>query len=330
MEKNIMEKIIKLDYPYYNLYYKFNKKNILNIIKNFVPDIYYDKFDEIKNMKIQKYIINDTQYFIIKDIYKKTSIINNITDYFSESVRVNCKFGNYLSPMEYWNKNKIIILKKTYKKYKKISIHNVREIIIYNTKLCNNFRISVALSVLQHFKPQKWLDISAGWGDRLLSAIFYKINLYVSCDPNLDLHPCYDNMIKTFVPESKRKNFIIYKNGFLEAPIKDEDFDIVFSSPPFFKLEIYSGHKENSVVQYDSEKSWCDNFFVKSLIKAYNLLKKNGHMILYMSASDYVMYKMYSLGNIMEYKGQIYFYEKVPRGMFVWKKNKDDKITSLE
>ena len=325
-----MDKYLKLDYPYYNLYYKFNKKNIINDVKKFSPEIYYYKFDKLKNMNIEKYIINNSQYFIIKDTYEKTSNINNITDYFSESVRIKCKFGNYLSPKEYWNKNKIEILKKTYQKYKKLSIYNIRETIFYNTKLCNNFRVSVALSVLQHFKPKKWLDISAGWGDRLLSAIFYKIKLYVSTDPNLDLHPCYQNMIETFVSESKRKNFIIYKNGFLEAPIIEEKFDIVFSSPPFFTLEIYSDYKENSVVQYNSEKSWCDNFFVKSLIKAYNLLKKNGHIILYMGGSEYVMNKMHLLDNIMEYKGQIYFYEKVPRGMFVWKKIKNNKITSLE
>jgi hypothetical protein len=325
-----MADFLSLEYPYYNLYYKFDKKKILKSIKNFSPTIYYNKFDKLKNLKIEKYIIdNHYQYFIIKDIYEKTSTINNITDYFSETVRIKCKFGNFISPKDYWDKNKLEILKKTQERYKKINIYNIREIIFHNTKLCNNFRITVALAILQHFNAKKWLDISAGWGDRLLSAIFYKIKLYVSCDPNLDLHPCYDNMINTFVPKSKQKNFIIHKNGFLEAPIKDEKFDIVFSSPPFFTLEIYSKHKENSVKQFSTEKSWCDNFFVKSLIKAYNLLKKNGHIILYMGGSEYVMNKMHLLDNIMEYKGQIYFYEKVPRGMFVWKKIKNNKINSL-
>jgi 16S rRNA G966 N2-methylase RsmD len=219
---------------------------------------------------------------------------------------------------------------KTIQDKKELNIYNIRETIFFNTKLCNNFRITVALTILEYFKPKKWLDISAGWGDRLLSAIFYKIKLYVSCDPNLDLHPCYDNIIETFVPESKRKNFKIYKNGFLEAPITDKNFDIVFSSPPFFTLEIYSDFNENSVKQFATEKLWCDNFFVKSLIKAYNLLKKDGYMILYMGGSDYIMNKMHLLINIMDYKGQIYFYEKFPRGIYVWKKIRNNKIVSLE
>ena len=324
-----MNNYLNLEYPYYNLYYKLNKKQILKDIKNFIPEIYYNKLDNLRNIKFEEYknIENNLKfkYFIIKDIYTKTSFINNITDYFSEHIRIKCKFKNYPSPYEYWSKYKKNIIEKT----KELNLYNIRETIFFDTKLCNNFRITVALAVLQHFKPKKWLDISAGWGDRLLSAIFYKIKLYVSCDPNLDLHPCYDNMINTFVPDSKKKNFIIYKNGFLEAPIKDKNFDIVFSSPPFFTLETYSTFEENSIMKYKDEKSWCDNFFVKSLIKAYNLLKKDGHMILYMGGSDYVMKKMHLLDNIMDYRGQIYFYEKIPRGIYVWKKINNKIINSL-
>ena len=82
-------------------------------------------------------------------------------------------------------------------------------------------------------------------------------------------------------------------------------------------------------MKYKDEKSWCDNFFVKSLIKAYNLLKKDGHMILYMGGSEYVMKKMHLLNNIMDYRGQIYFYEKVQRGIYVWKKINNKLISSL-
>jgi hypothetical protein len=321
-----MENYINLEYPYYNLYYNLDKKKILKDIKNFIPEIYFNKFNQLKNMKIEKYKLN---YFIIKDIYTKTAHINDITDYFSESIRVKCKFKKYLSPYEYWNKNKKDILNKTLEKYKKLNIYNIRETIFFNTKLCNNFRITVALAILQHFKPKKWLDISAGWGDRLLSAIFNKIKIYESCDPNLDLHPCYQNMINTFLPESKKKNFIIHKNGFLEASFINKNFDIVFSSPPFFTLEIYSTHSENSVKKHSTEKDWCDNFFVKSLVKAYNLLKKDGYMILYMGGSEYVMNKMHLLDKIMDYNGQIYFYDTSPRGIYVWKKISNKKIISL-
>jgi 16S rRNA G966 N2-methylase RsmD len=313
-----MDKFLLLDYPYYNLYYKFSKKDFLKEVKDYIPKIYEEIPKNIsKYNHIEKY---NKKYFIIKETYNDTKNINNITDYFSEKVRINCRFGNYISPQDYWNKNKRYIIEKSIKKYKILNVYNIREIIYENTKLCNNFRITVALTILNYFKPKKWLDISAGWGDRLISALLYKIKLYVSCDPNLDLHPCYNEMINTFATPSKKNNFIIYKNGFLEAPLPNEKFDIVFSSPPFFTLEKYSSYNENSLTKISTEKEWCDKFFIPSLMKAYKYLKKDGHIILYMGGSPYVMEKMHFLDKIMEYKGIIYFYEKKPRGMFVWKK----------
>ena len=316
----------KIDYPYYNKYYNLNKKEVLKNIKNYKPTILNSIPKELIKYSLQKY---DNSYFIIKEKYLKNLYINSITDYYSESVRVKCKIGNNISPYEYWNKNKKIIIEKTKKKYGTLNIQNLREMIYFNAKLCNNFRITVSLPVLEYFKPKSWLDISAGWGDRLLSAIFYKISLYVSCDPNLELHKYYDLMIDTFVTKSKKKNFIIHKRGFLESPIEKMDFDIVFSSPPFFNLEKYSNYNENSIKKYCTEKDWCKYFCIPCLIKAYNHLKDGGHLILYMGGSDYIINSIHKLDSIMEYKGVIYFYEKKPRAMYVWKKNSKNKIEKV-
>jgi len=325
-----MNNFLNLEYPYYNLYYKLNKKHFLTIVKELNPIIYYDKLpNKLNKQHIEKY---DDKYFIIDYDYDNTYEINNITNYFSENVRVKCVFGKYISAFEYWTKNKKQILLKTLQQYKVLNIKTIQDTIFFSTKLCNNFPIVPAITILKHFKAKRWLDISAGWGDRLIAAILCKLKLYVAADPNLDLHPCYDKIIKTFVAPDKQKNYIIYKNGFIEAPlpdIKDVKFDLVFSSPPFFTLEKYSNYKENSITQFKSEKEWCDNFFVKSLIKAYNHLKKNGTMILYMAAHGYIGEQMHKLSKIMNYKGQIYFFENKPRGMFVWIKTKNNIINSL-
>ena len=106
-------------------------------------------------------------------------------------------------------------------------------------------------------------------------------------------------------------------------------FDIVFSSPPFFTLEKYSSYEDNSITHYKDEETWCDQFFVKSLIKCYNHLEKDGHMILYMGGSKYVFDRMFKLNNVMAYKGVMYFYDNKPRAMYVWKKLKDGKIDKL-
>lgn len=335
ISSNSLAKIVYngcIQYPYYNIYYKFDKKHTLQMVKNFKPVIYNPKNiieipQNMRKFSFDKY--DDSSYFIIKDDWKKNEEINKITDYFSESVRVNCSFGDSLCPLVYWENNKVEILENTIKKYKDLNIHNIREYLFEKTRFCNNFRISVALTVLNHFKPKKWLDISSGWGDRLLSALLYKVERYVSTDPNKDLHPCYNKIIQTFLPKAKRDKITIHKEGFEDIDLKDEMFDIVFSSPPFFTLEKYSSYEDNSITHYKDEETWCDKFFVKSLIKCYNHLEKDGHMILYMGGSKYVFDRMFKLNNIMTYKGVMYFYDNKPRAMYVWKKLNDGKIDKL-
>jgi hypothetical protein len=301
------------------------------MVKDFKPIIYNPtNIIEIpQNMRKFSFDKYDNSYFIIKDDWKKNEELNNTTDYFSESVRVNCSFANSLCPLVYWENNKVEILENTIKKYKDLNIHNIREYLFEKTRFCNNFRISVALTVLNHFKPKKWLDISSGWGDRLLSALLYKVERYVSTDPNNDLHPCYNKIMETFVSKAKRDKITIHKEGFENVDLKDEMFDIVFSSPPFFTLEKYSSYEDNSITHYTDEKTWCTQFFIKSLIKCYNHLEKDGHMILYMGGSKYVFDQMFKLNNVMKYKGVIYFYDNKPRAMYVWKKLSDGKIDKL-
>ncbi len=314
-----MEQFLKLNYPYYNLYYDFNKKKIKKIIKDFKPIIYTKIPDNMKHIKFDKY---ENKYFIIYDNWETNLELNRITDYFSEKARVKCSFGKYIAPYDYWQQNKKYILTETVKQYKKLSISNIQEIINQKNKLCNNFRISVAMAVLQYFKPKTWLDISAGWGDRLLAAIFSNLKLYYSVDPNKDLHPCYKNMIETLVEKKNRKNFVIIEDGFEKVKLPNIKFDIVFSSPPFFTLEIYSKHENDSLVNYgSSELHWFDNFLMPCIIKACNHIEIGGHFVLYIGTS--YMDKIFeNLKSTMNYKGIIYFYDTKDRKMFVWQKIK--------
>lgn len=305
------------DYPYLFKMKDINVSEIITHSSTFSPVIFdghlnRDKFDPSVISELETF---DNGYLVIYDNWKDTNHLNSITDLFSESVRVKCNFKRYLSPIQYWNKHKKYIWTKIAKK----DIYKLREYLYANTKLCNNFRITVALAILQIFKPKKWLDISAGWGDRLISAILYGVDLYVAADPNLDLHPCYDRIIQTLVPVNKQSNFVIYPTGFEKTPLPNTKFDIVFSSPPFFDIEQYSTHTGDSL-QYSTEKAWCDNFLWPSLIKSYIHLKRNGHMILYMSGSPFVLSYLKKLDKLMKYKGIIYFMDTRPRSMYVWQK----------
>ena len=324
-----------LDFPYLKYYFILNKNDIFSYLKNFKPTIYNNNNNNnISNYHFQQY---DGKYVIIEENWSKYLYINSITDYFSEPIRINCLFLGSIRPIEYWNINKKNILEKIKYNNNNNKIEMLREHIYNNVKVCNNFRISLCLTILNIFKPKTWLDISSGWGDRLLSAIFYKIDLYCGTDPNLELHQYYNEMINYFVDKKDRHKFILLKDGFeTDINIPNIKFDIVFSSPPFFDLETYSTNKSDSIMKYSKSDQWATNFLLQTLIKSYNYLKKDGHLILYINDPDYVKKQLNKLNNVMKYMGIIYFYDietknnpKKIRKIFVWKKIKDDLIIKL-
>ena len=285
--------------------------------------------DEVKPLhNISNNVIQDG-YYIIKSTWDDNLELNNLTDYFTEPCRIECTFKFSLSPLKYWIKNKQLLLDELKQNHLAVNNYNVRELMYSKgNKPCNNFRISVCLEVLKLFKPTKWLDISAGWGDRLLSALLYTpLEVYCGVDPNPCLHPFYKEMIKTFDPQ-QRKKCILIKDGFETARLPDIKFDLVFSSPPFFDLEIYSSNTANSFKKYEKEENWFSRFLIPSIYKSINYLEPNGYLILYMGESKTTNYipKMIKLINAkMRNIGMLYYTDSSVRNsklreFYCWQK----------
>ena len=72
--------------------------------------------------------------------------------------------------------------------------------------------------------------------------------------------------------------------------LKEKDFDLVFTSPPFFKLESYTNNKKQSNKNYSTLKEWFENFLIISVKKACNVIIEGGHMALYISDYTNVKY----------------------------------------
>jgi len=339
------------EYPFYKNAYKLNLSRITHIIKTMKQQLYIytkppnnykgypaHKFKTLdigtkqigKQQQNRKQQQNQKQqYYIIKSAWNDNIELNSLTDYFTEPCRIQCTFKNRQSPLEYWNKNRQSILASLKNKHQQSTIHNLQEEIYIRNKPCNNFRISVCLEVLNLFKPKKWLDISAGWGDRLLSALLYaqlntQFQMYCGVDPNPCLHPYYQEMIQTFTT-TKKANYILIQDGFETAKLPDTKFDLVFSSPPFFDLEIYSKANANSLVKYKGEDGWFNGFLMPSLNKANEYLENDGHLVLYMGESQGTKYipKMVELMNArMKNIGMFYYTDSVKiREFFCWRKN---------
>jgi RimJ/RimL family protein N-acetyltransferase/16S rRNA G966 N2-methylase RsmD len=311
-----------------NTYYELTKEKFFELVNNFKPKIIDKIPEQMKDKhKIVKY---NNNYLLIQEKWNENEELNNVTDYFTESERIKCNFKNKISPHEYWIENRTGIL-KSFKMVNdgKNKIKTIRDTMYRRTKFCNNFRITVAITILKLFNARKWLDISAGWGDRLLSAIACKLDAYVGVDPNEELHEHYDEMIEMLVEPEKRKNFILIKDGFETATLPKNNYDIVFSSPPFFDLEVYSTYEKDSLITHTTVDKWYDDFLIVSLKKAIDNLIIGGHMILYMgesTATHYIDNMISYVNTKMKYTGSIYYYYEnvyIPRQMYVWKKVSD-------
>ena len=82
--------------------------------------------------------------------------------------------------------------------------YNVRESLFQLVKEATLFKLTFCKSILQILSPNndttkcKWLDLAAGWGDRLLTAIASNVQYYVGFDPNKDLEEGHSKMISLF------------------------------------------------------------------------------------------------------------------------------------
>lgn len=313
---NTNNDITKIKFPYYNLFYDFSISKFKKLVKDNNPKIINHIPDNIVNRnEITRF--ND-KYLFIELNWNSSEELDSITDYFTEKCRIQCHTSDKITPLDYWKKNKDQLINKT------TNLKELRSIVYKNSGYCSGFRISVALTVLKIFKAKKWLDISAGWGDRLISAIGYDVDLYCGVDPNECLHSNYQKIIKTLVPLKDQDKYILIKDGFETAKLPNEKFDLVFSSPPFFDVEVYSTNKEDSITQYKKGDDWYNKFLLPSIRKANDYLTDNGHLVLYIGEGKTYKYLDKMLNDVnkfMNYKGKFFYYyddTHYLKRFFVW------------
>jgi DNA modification methylase len=119
-------------------------------------------------------------------------------------------------------------------------------------------------------------------------------------------------------------------DGFENAVIPDNTYDLVFTSPPFFDFELYENDKGQSVEKFNTLEKWLHGFMYPYIEKSFKAMTIGGHFGLYIS--DYTgvsftkkvfQYIEQNLPN-MKYFGDIHYWiknnPKVVRTMFFWKK----------
>ena len=213
---------------------------------------------------------------------------NYITDYFVAESRYTAQKYNFPTPREAFLSDPELNKKiEEYRKRFKITRmtnsqkHNILRLIMNGYKICQLFPIDLALSIFMDVKPKRILDMCAGWGDRLIAAILYGAE-YVGVDPNTSIN--YNNIIEVFSLKAFGEGFSpknrcrVISDGFEYAELEGE-FDLMFSSPPYFNCEKYSTDPKQSF-NYGEFADWMNKFMYPSLDKIYRHLCAGGQYMM--------------------------------------------------
>lgn len=259
---------------------------ILNFLRN-NPECYLPDMIEVNN---------DLDRFL-KKIKKDTSVIttkgnrgNKLCRYFVKEID-NAKVVYGKSFDELWNDDKELrnAIERQYL-YSKNECNNkinavANELIRFsNFRKPSNFPPLAVVKILKSLdmkEGDKLFDPCAGFGGRLLGCWALGIDYY-GVDANKKLVEELNEMARFLNKYKKRNNIEIIHGDSSEEVFqeKKEFFDIVFTSPPYFDLEIYSNDKEQAINKYPIWEQFKEGFFGGLCKNINRLLKQDGKVLL--------------------------------------------------
>lgn len=237
----------------------------------------YDRFEAVQEytpkFKEIKYIIHNLPN--IKPLYKgkpKIMIVSNdfdnddISDFFFEEERIKARrYDQVLNLQEWWQDYGWRYTRSQTKKSRERIYNKYHEV--------TTFRPSVMAGMIEFLRIDSVLDFSAGWGDRLIGCLAKNISKYTGIDPNTRLK--YEQIKPFFEREFRiRTKVKFYHLPAEEVELKKGDmYDIIFTSPPYFNLEVYTDDETQSIYQRNVSE-WLNEFLIDTIDKFLPHIKK--------------------------------------------------------
>lgn len=135
----------------------------------------------------------------------------------------------------------------------------------------NQFRPTIARWIYATLGAKRGiLDFSSGWGGRCLAAMSMGIP-YIGVDANTKLETSYRHLRE--VDPSARVTMIFKPSE--QVDFSKYDYDLVFTSPPYFMIERYE-----RMPVYKTKQEFLENFFFPVTLGAWKNLRRGGNMAL--------------------------------------------------
>ena len=299
---DVVNEMKNIGFPYHKYY--INKPEFyFNNLKNFKytlnPEI-VNRVDGIYFKSRISYTFKEPQLFgmtksmtptlvTMKEDYNTIDVITNL---YTEEERIKAKVykgkAEAISPFEFWMTQKSKIIDLIYSEKQPLNSYTLREALFKLSPEATLFKTTVAKSIYDIFKPTHILDMSSGWGDRLIAAIAYGeasgVDVkYSGFDPNSSLKYKYMNIVYRLAG-NKSNNFKVRTEPFETANLKDiKDVDLFFSSPPYFDFEIYTNEETQSINNYKTYNDWLVRFLFRSIKNAFSVIVKDGYFVMHIT-----------------------------------------------
>jgi len=144
---------------------------------------------------------------------------------------------------------------------------------LYYGSICI-FRPTISAKLYSQFKPQTILDFTMGWSGRLVGATILNVPKYIGIDSNMNLVEPYQKMTEYLKTQSTTEIELYFEDA-LNIDYSSMDYDMVFTSPPFYNKEIY-GQKET----YKTSEEWNNKFYKPVFQLTWDNLKREGYYCL--------------------------------------------------
>ncbi len=247
----------------------------------------FEILQTVRDLQNKKFIVKKDRPTLFIDAPAKSvttsgaindqQIVNFFHPHIWESKAVNRR-----SPVESFRylksiKKALFLSKKHGGEYtKKLFLHYMR--VVNGTQMCSNFRPVAAKGVYDYLGGKDTLDMSSGYGGRLLGFLTSNMKgVYTGVDPNKLTCECNVKMAKFFGVSKRVK--IIHKP--FEDCTRLPKVDVAFTSPPYFNKEVYDpGSKTQSSHRYETYEKWRDDFLGVMIKKATKALRPKGVLVI--------------------------------------------------
>lgn len=139
----------------------------------------------------------------------------------------------------------------------------------------SQFRPASAKTIYTIFNAKKVYDPCMGWGDRLSGALASNVDFYYGRDVNPFLFAGYSEQVKRL--NSKTNVHFEMIGSEIDCP-SENYFDLVFTSPPYFKAEKYAGEAQSHIL-YKKFDDWMNGFLYPMVKNSFDSINDTGHII---------------------------------------------------